>query len=352
MKNKKYYYDVADDLANGCWANFIIGGRNTGKTYSSLKYCIDNDITFGFIKRTNLDVEMLCSNNDNVNFSPFNAINRDTGSSIYPVKLLKDRIGGFFPFKDGERAEHPVGYILSLNALKDIKGFEFPERMDVLIFDEFIPQPWEKVNRREGEQLMDLYRTIARDREHRGYGTLKLICLANAVRLANPINNFFEITDTFAEMQMQGRDLTINQERRMLMHLLHNSEKFDETEHDSEVYKAMHATQWGAMAYGNTFGYDDVSNVSRISIKGFHPVVNLHYKNQDYYIYMKDGIYQVCSSQNKQAKTYNLNRENEQKAFFYDYLLDLREACIADKMHFETYSMYDLIINYKKIFVL
>ena len=47
---------------------------------------------------------------------------------------------------------------------------------------------------------------------------------------------------------------------------------------------------------------------------------------------------------------FNLNRENEQKLFYSDYGIDLRLSCIEERMKFEKYSMYDLIVNYKKFF--
>ena len=42
--------------------------------------------------------------------------------------------------------------------------------------------------------------------------------------------------------------------------------------------------------------------------------------------------------------------ENEQKAFYIQHGIDLRTACIEERFKFQSYSMYDLIIHYKKIF--
>ena len=60
MKKSKYYYDVRDDLKQGCWLNLIVGGRNTGKTYSTLRMCKEDKKDFAFTKRTNDDVKILC----------------------------------------------------------------------------------------------------------------------------------------------------------------------------------------------------------------------------------------------------------------------------------------------------
>ena len=62
------------------------------------------------------------------------------------------------------------------------------------------------------------------------------------------------------------------------------------------------------------------------------------------------AFYYMCSTPAKAYFKYDLNRENQQKKFYYDYYIDLREACIEEKFKFEKYSMYDLIINYRKYF--
>ena len=58
----------------------------------------------------------------------------------------------------------------------------------------------------------------------------------------------------------------------------------------------------------------------------------------------------MCTIPANARNFYNLNRENEQKKFYIDFVLDLCEACIEERFKFEKYSMYDLIINYRKFF--
>lgn len=61
-------------------------------------------------------------------------------------------------------------------------------------------------------------------------------------------------------------------------------------------------------------------------------------------------MYYMCSSQGPFSYEWDLNKENHQKLFFIDHGQELRVECIEDKMKFEKYSMYDLIMNYRKIF--
>lgn len=357
-KNDEHYYRLTADLQTypDDVFYFIIGGRNTGKTYSSLKYCYQNQIKFCFLKRTMEDVDLLCTGSGRIgskeqefgiDLSPFKSINRDYGTNV-KAHSIKKGLGGFWDHDaEGIPVGGPIGYILALNAVSKYKGFDLSD-VDIVIFDEFIPNVWDRVQHREGEQLLDLLKTIMRDREHRGKEPLKLICLANATSASNPIMNMFEITDEVIDMQLKGLEFYENKERRIFVHLIKNSEEFDAIEKESALFKSMGDTQWGQMAFGNNFGYNDVTNVGKLSIKGFTPVCSVKHKRRTYYIYMKDGFYYMTTSRASYCNLhYDLNLENDQKRFFNEILYDFKEACINNKMLFQSYSMYDLIINYK-----
>ena len=49
-------------------------------------------------------------------------------------------------------------------------------------------------------------------------------------------------------------------------------------------------------------------------------------------------------------RIYDLKVENDQKAFYIDWCLDLQDASINNRMKFEQYTMYDLIMNFKQFF--
>lgn len=357
---KDYYYNIEKDieLYPGAWAYIVIGGRNCGKTYSCLKSCHLNKREFIFLKRTNDDVDLLCSGTGRIgqktaefgiDLSPFKSVNRDCFTDIR-AHSIKSGLGGFWYHDEGEPTGTPIGYLLSLNAVSKYKGFDL-SNADWVIFDEFQPQPWDRVNRKEGEQLLDLYKTVSRDREHRGRSALKLICLANATSISNPVTNILEITDIIADMQVQELEYIYLEDRGIVIHLVKNNADFDEVEHGSQIYKAMGETAWGRMAFNNEFGYNDLSNISKVNLKGYRPVCAILYKRHRWYVYQRDGWYYMCSSRHN-GRVYDLNKENDQKLFFYDYDIDLRESCINGYMKFEKYTMYDIIVNYKSFFKL
>lgn len=356
-KNDKYYYDIEDDMNDfrDFWCYIIIGGRNTGKTYSCLKSCYTNERPFVFIKRTMEDVSLLCEHKGDKEFkfdlSPFKSINRDIGSNVRAFEIKKG-LGGFYICNDEDEPKGvPIGYIIALSAVSKYKGFDLSD-CDWIIFDEFIPQPWDRINRKEGEQLMDLYKTVSRDREHRGKEALKLICLANATKISNPVCNILEITNKLVDMQNYGQSIFTDSVRGIFVHQIRDNKLFMEKERQSQIYKAMGDTDWGRMALNNDFGYDDFSAVKKCNLKGFRPYSSFIYKNKHYYIYLKDGMYYVTLARAPRVRTYNLNIENDRKLFLINIVSDLQDASIEGRVMFEQYTMYDLIMNYKEFFKL
>lgn len=349
---KKIYYDIRDDreLCPDAWCYIICSKRGPGKTYSTLRYEMDEKQRFLFLKRTIEDIKMLCaSGSKNISFdvSPFVPLNRDFGWDIKPALIVKG-IAGFYHSDDEEKpVGAPVGYAAALSASKDIKGFDMSDVED-MIFDEFIPKKGERINRSEGEQLLDLYMTVRRDRVLRGRKDLKLICLANAVNVNNPTFQVLDIVDTVAEMDVTGREYCYLEERGIFIHILNN--EYAQESEKSGIEKAMEGTAWYDMAFGGHFSFDDFTSVQHKRLKGYRPLCSYTYKKKDVYIYEKDGYYYACRAKANTQHHYNLSRENEQKKFWNDYVWQLRDECIEDKFTFSEFSMYDLIINYKKIF--
>lgn len=359
-----YYYNIDDDIAKypDAWCYVIVGGRNTGKTYGALKSCYLNKRKFVFVKRTNKDVMLLCAGSGSIgnkrnqfgmDLSPFKSINRDLNCNVSAFSIA-DGLGGFWECvtnEDGEKEPEgdPIGTLISLNSVSKFAGFDMSDA-DWIIFDEFIPRSWEKVSRKEGDQLMDLYKTISRDREHRGRAPLKLICLANAVNISNPVSNMLEVTDSMAYMSSHGMENLYIPYRGIYVHILQASDEFIQKEQSTMIYKAMHDTDWGRMAFDNDFAYNDFSNVKDVQLKGFKPVCTFIYKGKPYYVHMKDGKYSINFSRHNSPNIYDLHLENDQKRFYNDYAIDLRNECIDGNVTFKSYTAYDLIVNYHKIF--
>ena len=241
--------------------------------------------------------------------------------------------------------------LLSLAKIKSIKGADF-SRANYICLDEFIPQSFEIVRRKEGEGLLDVYMTVIRDKVKRG-GFLKLVLFANAEEISTPVTNAFEIVDDMAELSFKGEPYFYNKDRRILLHHITQREfPLSAAELDSDIFHAMKGTAWAQKALFGDFSNNDFSNVKKLSLKGMKPMIRLLYKNKFYYIYIRpsDGLYYMTYSKGAFMFDYDLNKENHQKLFWAEHGQELRVECIEDKMKFEKYSMYDLIVNYKKFF--
>lgn len=354
MNADEIFYSIINDIKShpDAWCFLTVGGRGTGKTYGALKDCLVNKRKFVFVKRCADDVELLCTGGNGyveADFSPFKAINRDMGSNIKAV-MIKNPVAGFYHCnEDGEPEGAPIGYIVPLSLVKKVKGFDLSE-CDWLIFDEFIPEQWERISRSEGEQLLELYMTINRAREIIGKPPLILIGLANAVDISNPVMYTLEVTDYFARMNAANESSYYEEDRGIFCRMLNDNAAFRERMQETKIYKAMAHTAWGQMAFNNQFSHNDFTNVKKKNLKNYKPVTSFLYKRKKYYIYMKDGEYYITYSPYQKDTVYDLGKENDQKKFYLDYVIDLRAECIDDRMRFETFTMYDLIVNYKKFF--
>lgn len=361
------WYDFKDDLEKYPDATIyiIVGGRNTGKTYSTLKHIHYNlKSNFIFLKRTQEDVDLLCSGSGRLgaekadfgfDLSPFKSLNRDLGSSVKAFPIKKG-LGGFWNTDDEGGASGPVfGYLLGLSAVYKFKGFDLSD-CDFIIFDEFIPRKWDRnVSKGEGESVMDLYKTVDRGREIAGRPPLKLVALANATMAANPLCQTLEITDILVDMQIRRRSYTYLEDRGILIHMLYDNTEFREKESQSAIYKAMAGTAWAQMALDNDFGYDDFSTVKKVNLKGYQPVTYFKRKSKTMYIWMKEGIYYIGHQKFKKpdhVRGYDLSREIDQQAFYYDHIIDLKIANMEERVMCERFSDYDLLNNYKKYYTI
>ena len=277
-----YYFDVAPFIeaakALGCWVVVIVGARDRGKTYSTLKYTYERDEQIIFLKRQVGDISLLCLNAKNVerkrikaarakddedidleefdeddDFSPYADLNEDLGINVQPKMLDKEQ--GIATFYDRDidtwKAKKKVGIALAVKSIAKYKGFGGLRKCKYLVFDEFIPAPWERgISKLEGESVVDLYSTISRDREQRGQEALLMICLANANDLSNQMFNTLEITDDVVDMINHGEDIRLI--GRKLVVLVDDSKlQVAKDEKKTLIYQDMKDTMWGRVSFNN-----------------------------------------------------------------------------------------------------
>lgn len=336
---KKNYYNFDDDEAMYplAWLYAVYSARGAGKTYGFLKGRIEKKQKFLYLKRTQIDIELLSKDD----FSPFKPLIRDYGWNIKTEKINE----GILRFM---KDDDVIGWGMAMSAVHKYKGFDLSE-VRYMCLDEFIPQLTERVNRKEGELLLDLYMTVSRDREARGEDSLKLCLFANATELYCPITETLGIVDALAGLNATGADYIYLDERRIMLHHIIGSVSAGE---DTAIFAGMKGTQWADMAFGGTFSYNDFSKVRRIPLAGYVPYVRVRYQRKDLYIYQhkSNGHFYMTDSKGRTEYQYDLEIESDQSAFYQDWVWQLQQELIDGNMSFKTYSMYNLIRNYKKIF--
>lgn len=337
---KNIYYNVGDDIAlyPDAWLYVAYSARGAGKTYGFFNYCIQNGLKFLYLKRTQEDIKLL----NHEEFSPFKPLNRDHDYNITTVKLYD----GILKVVMDEKT---IGLCMAMSAIHKYKGFDMSD-VKMMCLDEFIPQLSERVNKKEGELLLDLYMTVSRDREARGENPLKLCLFANATELYSPITDTFDIVDSLSELNASGKEFMYLDERRIILHRIMYSVSADK---DSHIYKGMKNTQWAEMAFNGEFSYNDFSKVrKKVNMSGFVPYVHVIYHRKNFYIYQhkENGLFYMTDSKGRSAYTYDLEIESDQSAFWYDWVYSLQKEIIDGNMIFKTYSLYNLIRNYRKLY--
>lgn len=349
------YYHLLNDFIKYplAWCYMVWSKRGPGKTYSALWLFYYNKTPFIYMKRTDKDVHLVLSDQKDINFdpSPYAPLKRDKNIRVVGVEIDAG-IGAFYiADNEGQPTEQLLCYVLSFNKVQKYKGFDFSSA-EAIVFDEFIPQKGERCLRSEGENLLDLYMTVRRDRAKRGRKSLKLILFANAEEIAVPVTRELETLDQMAYLNSCSKTHYNIEERRIMLHHITNDEVPIKDSEMDDIYLGMKGTAWFDKAFNGLFTHNDFTNVQKKSLKRSKPVLEIHHRTSTYYIYLNEdkGFYYMSTNPAKCRQFFDLNRENEQKRFFYEWYLDLRQACIEERFKFERYSMYDLIINYKKYF--
>ena len=373
---ESYYFSVvpfikaARDL--GCWCITIVGARKRGKTYSMLKYAYEENEQIIFLKRQVGDIKLLCMNAKNKqkrlksdsedddiegfdeddDYSPYADLNDDIGSNVQPKMLDSQQgIATFYDRDSNWKAIKKCGVALAVNSIAKYKGFGGMRKCKYLVFDEFIPAPWERhVTRLEGEAVLDLYETVSRDREERGLEPLLLVCLANSNDLSNEMFNTLEITDDVVDMIAAGDD--VRKIGGKLVVLVDDSKlAIKKDEQKTLIYQDMKDTMWGRVSFDNEFARNDISCIGTTSLKHFVCRCMVTYKNETWYIYQREYKFYVCSSRsNNVPKEYDLNFESTRKPFYLKEAVALIDAYHKGNVLFAKFRMYDVIIHFKKFY--
>ena len=246
------YVNVKGILAEGYPFNFLIGGRGTGKTYSTLKVAKEERRMFMLMRRTQSQADLISK----PEFSVFKPLNEDLNWHV-EVEHVSKYNGCFYELS--EDMKKPLGYSCALSTISNMRGFDASD-IDLLIYDEFIPEKHERLLKNEADALFNAYETMNRNRELRGNKPIQMICLANANDITNPVFEALRLIRVADKMQKGGTDRWTDRKRGIQLIMLTHS-PVSKRKSDTALYNLTEGSSFASMAISNDF------NVNRQHVK-------------------------------------------------------------------------------------
>lgn len=319
---------------------FIVGGRGTGKTYGMLKHAVENKIKFLFLRRTATQYDIISKKEMN----PFKKLNIDNGWNITTAPISK-QLGGFYHCEevdgkikiDGDA----IGYMSALSTFSNLRGFS-AEDVELIIFDEFIPEPHERLIKSEYKVFLNMYETVNRNRELEGREPCKLVALANSNTIGNPIFLGMRVVNKVEQLNHSKENLYKDDERGFAIISMKDS-PISKRKNDTVLYKFAHDKDFESMALDNEFDmkYGLIKSQNLIE---FRPVVNVG----EICIYeKKDGSsFYVSSHTDGNVVTYMADEISLKK--FRNKYLWIASAYMRDSIIFESEICEILLTKYIK----
>lgn len=239
----------------------ILGTRQIGKTYGTLKLMTDEKRNFILMRRTQTEADFIT----NGTLNPFLALGRTDikvkKESQYIGKIQAETESGF----------DPIGITLSLTCVSKIRGFSGVAFTD-LVYDEFIPESHVNRIRNEGDAFLNAVVTISGNREIEGKPPLRCWLLANSNNIGSPILKALNITDKVESMDKSGQELSILPDRGIIIVLAKARELADKRKKTSLMKAISKESEFTKMAYDNEFSYNDAENVTRRDLKQYQQI--------------------------------------------------------------------------------
>lgn len=247
---------------------FLVGARGVGKTYGGLSTCIEDNIKFFFLRRTQTQVDTIST----PDYNPFKTINKDKHIDIGVKSITKNSAGFYHADADGKYSGAPVGYLAALSTFSNIRGFDASD-VDLILFDEFIPEHHERPIKHEAEAFFNCYESINRNRELSGRPPVTAVCMANSNDIANPIFVHLGIVNKVNAMNKRGQVYTINKESGYAIILL-SASPISAAKEETALYKLTKGSAFSEMALSNDFGVVE-SNTKSENLKEYIPIVTV-----------------------------------------------------------------------------
>lgn len=249
------------------------GGRGIGKTYGVLEFVRYTKPTkFLLLRRLQTQIDLLKKALHN----PFNPIDKNNGQH---TAIRADKYGATFyngaVNSDGtiEPEGAPVGVAYALATFHNIRGLDLSD-IDIVIFDEFIPEPHERPIKNEFAAWENVMETVGRNRELEGRPPVQFIGLSNANELANPYFFGLGVIRVVDNMIKKGREVWTDQQRGLALINIRQS-PISAQKQNTALYKCVGAGDFAAMSLGNEFAAATCSRQGTIPLQELRPCAHV-----------------------------------------------------------------------------
>ena len=329
--------EVAD--RNNVALIIIIGKRQIGKTYGVLKYMLDTQKHFILLRSVMAEMDMLKHNVAN----PFDAIkgyeNRVVFESEtqYTANIMRLDVS-----EEGDEKTN-IGMLSALSAVGRVRGINGRQFSDI-VYDEFIPESHLLKVRNGGDAFLNMYTTIAGNREIEGEKPLRVWLLANSNNLDNDILNALNITNVVEKMSLRGEESRILKDRGIMV-ILPDSQQITEKRKKGALYRAIGGnSKFSQMAYENAFAYNDYTDVGTKPLQEYKPLISVG-GSFTIYLHKSDKILYVCDMVDANARHKYSQSDYDRMKFTRDYP-EVKAAYLRGRFTFQNMTVKNQFLDY------
>lgn len=324
------YINIPYCLRFGCPFTMIIGGRGTGKTYGALRYALDSELPFILLRRTQAQADLI----GKTEFSPLEPVVADMGLQQKTRNISKYNAAIYVkdPAVDPEDEDgRMVGWTAALSTFSNLRGFD-ASNIELIIYDECIPEVHERPLRHESDALLNVYETVNRNRELQGRPPVTMLLLSNANRLDSPVLDALGLVPVLEKMLKSGKQEHIDRERGIALFVPSQS-GISQSKAGTALYRAAASGTFADMSLGNRFAYDDMSDVRPQRLDGWRLRVQLG----DLSIYEQNNKWYISGHRaGTPARTYGWT-DRDRRRFIRDFP-SAYTRLLEHRILFEDYS--------------
>ena len=324
--------------------NFVVGVRGGGKTFNSIKHCIEKFLKDGsefiYLRRRQVHLDDAC-NGSKGSGDLFADIRAQGYFSEHELKVSGDKSGGYNFYVNGKI----MGYGKALSTSNGRRSASKPN-VKRMIFDEFLIDDSQGTNERylnHGSEMFifnNFYETIARGRD------IPVLFIGNAFSMVNPY---------FLDLGIRISDVTNNKiyKGKAWTAVFWKDQEFIESREKTQFYQATKDTKFNEHAFGNTF-YLDRKDFIKKRAKDSEHQFSLVYLGKAYGVWVDwhKGAYYVSSKggNTSREKTISMsmsdNKPNNVSIRRYrnlPFIKAFRMAADNNCVYFDTQESYNMM---------